>query len=277
MRKLRVSNSPWVVISLLACLVLVPAATFSQDWAGLSKQLRERCTKYHGDIKDLKFAADMKASTPQGDMTTGMTIFQKGEKARVEMQMQGMPGGGEMPPGMADMKIIVIRDGKSTWMISPMTGKMELPAGEAEKYQSQWNCDDYIPKDAEIGGSETVAGRDCFVLIVKDADSAYSKLWIDKETLDLMKSEMKPQDGKSMTGIFAEYKKISGDWKFPYRIEMYQDQKPISTMTVKSVEINKGLSDDLFNAEKVDVKDPRNMNEMMKKMKEPKQDGQKQE
>ena len=276
MSRMRVSNSLWIVSLLMMCLVLIPAASFSQDWAGLSKQLHQRCTKYNADVKDLSLVMEMKASSPEGDVVTAMTVVQKGKKSRAEVQMQGMPGGADMPPGMADMKIVVIDDGKKTWMISPMTGKMELPEDEADTYQNQWSCDDYLPADAEVTGNETISGRDCLVLVVKDAASPYSKLWVDKKTLDPVKTEMKPKDGKTVTAIFSDYKKLSDDWEFPYKTEMYQDKTLISTMIVKSIEINKGVSDDLFNAEKIEAKGP-NMMDMMKKMKEQKKGEEKQE
>ncbi len=40
----------------------------------------------------------------------------------------------------------------------------------------------------------------------------------------------------------------------------------MSTVVVKSVEINKGLSDNLFDPNKVEIKSPVDMQEMMKRM-----------
>ena len=276
MNKSRLLNPAWITLLLCACIVLVPAAGFSQDWAGLSKQLKDRCAKFNKDVNDLALTMEMTSPSPKGDVTTQMTIFKKGEKSRAELQMQGMPGGAEMPPGMAEMKIVVINDGKSTWMINPMTGKMELPAKEADKYQGQWYCDEYIPQEAEIAGSETVSGRDCHILVVKDETSPYSKLWIDKKTLDPVKVEAKPQDGKTSTVLFSDFKKLAGDWQFPYKTEIYQDKTLVSTTIVKSVEMNKGISDDLFDPDKAEAKGP-SMQDMMKTMEEQKKNEGKQE
>ncbi len=268
MRKKRVSNSLWIVLSLLACLVLVPVASFSEDWAGLSKQLHERCVKYNADVKDISIVMEMRAMSPEGDVVTAISAVQKGKKSRAEIQMQG-PGGADMPPGMADIKMTVIHDGKKTWMISPMMGKMEVPEEEAAKYQHQWSCDEYLPAEAEVAGSETVAGRECLVVVVKDKTLPYTKLWIDKKTLDPVKTEMKSEDGKTLSAIFSEYKKLTGEWNYPYKTEMFQDETLISTMIAKSVGVNTGVSDDLFNAEKLEAKGP-DMNEMMKKMEDQK-------
>ncbi|PJA61988.1 MAG: hypothetical protein CO162_03450, partial [bacterium (Candidatus Ratteibacteria) CG_4_9_14_3_um_filter_41_21] len=61
------------------------------------------------------------------------------------------------------------------------------------------------------------------------------------------------------------FRKIEGGWELPYRIEISMDGSPLYTSFIKSLEINSGLSDDLFDPDKVEVKGP-NMQEMMKKM-----------
>jgi len=81
-----------------------------------------------------------------------------------------------------------------------------------------------------------------------------------------VKIEAKPQDGKISTALFSDFKKLTGDWQFPYKTEMYQDKTLLSTMIVKSVAVNKGLSDDLFNPDKADAKGP-SMMDMMKTQK----------
>jgi len=55
-------------------------------------------------------------------------------------------------------------------------------------------------------------------------------------------------------------------WEMPYKMEIYIDDQLQSTMETKSVEINKGLSDDLFDPDKVEIRG--NMEEMMRKMRE---------
>jgi hypothetical protein len=55
----------------------------------------------------------------------------------------------------------------------------------------------------------------------------------------------------------------------PFRTEMYSGKDLISTVVVKSVEVNKGLSDDLFDPDKVEASgsDMKDMMDQMKKMK----------
>lgn len=276
MKKLRTLNPVFVVLPLLACFILVPAAGYSQDWAGLSKQLRDRCAKFNQGVKDMTMTMEMTNVSSEGSFQTQATLFRKGDRFRAEVKMPKMPGGGDMPPEFAEMTTLVIDDGKGVWMINPMTGKIEVPSNETSKYRGQWDCGDYVPEKAEITGGETVSGRDCHVVVVKDATSSYARLWIDKKTLDLMKLEGKPQDGETTVTLFSDFKKVAGDWQVPHKTELYQKDKVVSTIIITSMEANKGLSDDLFDADKAQVKGP-NMMDMMKKMKDQQKEEDKQE
>lgn len=51
----------------------------------------------------------------------------------------------------------------------------------------------------------------------------------------------------------------------PYKTEMFLDEVQTTTVLTKFLEINKGLSDDLFDADKVEVSGP-NIQEMMQNL-----------
>ena len=86
-----------------------------------------------------------------------------------------------------------------------------------------------------------------------------------QKSLHLIKADMKGEKGKTLILINSDFKKIIGDWEMLYTIKMYMSDNLMSTSIVKSVEINKGLSDDLFSPEKIEVSP---MQEMMKMQKE---------
>ena len=260
------------VLVILMCLLLPSSAVFSQDWATFSKLLKENCTKFMGDVRDLTMTMDMTNKSSRGSMTSASTLYSKGDRFRAEITMKEMPGGGAMPAELAGMKTIVIKDGANVWMVNPMTGKMQLPAGDASRYRGQWLCTDYVPESAEIVGSEVVEGRDCFVIADKDPKATFAKLWIDKKNYHLLKLEGKPEEGQpAMVALFSDFRKIAGDWEIPYMTKVNVGSDVASTIAVTSVAVNKGLGDDLFNAEKIEGKTS-NMMDLMKKMKEQQKD-----
>jgi len=256
-------------LALIAFTAILPAGASAETWEGLSKRMIEGCTKYQQSVKDLSWTMEMDIPSSDGSLKTTTLLYSKGKMFRVEVSMEGMEDAG-MPAEMAGMKTIVIGDGESAWIINPMMGKSQIPAEEASKYRAKWSCADYMPVAAEIVGSEKLGGRDCYVLSVLDASSDYAKLWIDQNGFHLLKMEGKPQEGVASVIVLSDYRKVSGDFEMPYRTEMYSGKELISTGVVKSVEVNKGLSDELFDPDKIKVSGPdmKGMMDQMEKMKD---------
>lgn len=255
------STGAKVLVVALVSLVLGVSQGLTADWSSILKEARAKYAKFEKEIKDMTIVQETKMTTPQGEMTSGTKILKKGKKFRMEttmqMQMPGVHGG---------MKTITIFDGKDTWMISPMMGKRKLSAEEEKKYQTEKNWWEVISEKAKIVGTEKVGNRDSYVVEFKEGkEFPFTKIWIDKKNLFLAKAESKGPKGKTMLWVFSDFRKIKRDYEMPYKTEMYVGGKLMSTNLVKSIEINKGLSDDLFNPEKVKVKGF-SMQEMMKKM-----------
>jgi len=255
-----------LVLSLFVCLFFGPIASHAEDWASLSKTLTDRCAKFDQSVKDISLTMEMTNSSSEGKLTTESVLYHKGDRFRAEVSMEGIEGA-DVPAELMHMKTVVIGDGKNIWMINPVMGKTQIPASTGNRYRGQWDCGDYLPGKAEVIGSETIGGHDCFIIAVKDEDSNYSKLWIDKKSSSLIKFEGKPQEGETTVALFSDFRKVAGDWELPYKTEIYSGKALASTIIMKSVEVNKGISDDLFNPDKVQSKGP-GMMEMLKKMKD---------
>ncbi|MFA4947550.1 MAG: outer membrane lipoprotein-sorting protein [Candidatus Krumholzibacteriia bacterium] len=269
MKKSLVFNTA-MVLALLACLAILPANGFTETWESLSKRMIESCTKYKQGLKDITWTMEMEVPSSEGAFKTTSTLYSRGKQFRVEVSMEGMEDAG-MPAEMADMKTIVIGDDTNAWIVNPMMGKSKIPADEGAKYRGQWDCSDYLPVAAEIVGSEKIAGRDCYVLSVLDDSPDFAKLWIDQKSFVLMKLEGKPQEGVASVIVFSDYRKVSGDFEMPFRTEMYSGKDLISTTIVKSIAVNKGLADDLFDPDKIKASsgpDMKGMMEQMEKMKD---------
>ena len=267
MKKSRSFAAAWALVGVFACVALAPAAGVSAEWTDVAKTLTGRCAKFQTEIKDMTADLEMKASTPSGQVLMTMKTYVKGERFRGDIEMKEIPGAEGMPAGMVGMTMAVIGDGKEYWMVSSMMGKQQLPREEADKYAAPWKCGEYIPQSGKIVASETVNGRDCHVVVAMDLTFEMAKIWLDKETLDLLKAEAKQEDAEQTVMFFKDYRKVHGDLRYPYMSEIYQGDKLISTITVKTIDVNKGVADTLFDPDKVEVKGP-NMQELMQKMQE---------
>ena len=256
-----------VVLLALVSLTLAVNQGFTQNLSSILKELEVKYVKFEEEIKDMTTVQEIKVVTSEGEMVSEMQMLRKGEKFRMETTMQ-MSQAPDMPEGMGEMKTIIIYDGKDTWMISSFTGKKKKLSGKDEKqYQRERNWWKLISEKAKLLGTEKVGKRVCYVVEIKDKEYPFTKLWLDKRNLVLIKNESKGTEGERILLIHSDFRKIKGDWEMPYKTEMYTDGELMATSLVKSIKINKGLSDDLFDPDKVKIKRKGfGMREMMKQM-----------
>ena len=243
-----------VVLLALVSLVLTVSHGFTQDLSSILKEAEAKYAKFEEEIKDMTIVQEMKMVTPEGEMISEMQMLRKSEKFRMDTTMQ-ISQAPDMPEGMGEMKTVVIYDGKNTWMISSFMGKKKLSGEEEKQYQRERNWWELISEKAKIVGTEKVDKRECYVVEIEEEEEyPFTKLWLDKRNLVLIKGESKGTKGETILWIHSDFRKIKGDWEMPYKSEIYTDSKLMSTSLVKSIEINKGLSDDLFDPDKVKIK-----------------------
>ena len=260
----------WPVILLVVSVILFLGVGqgFSQSVSDILRKAESNYKNFNQDFKDMAMVFDAKIYTPQGEMTSEMKLFTKGEKSRSEIVMQ-FPESAGMPEGMGSMQTIIIFDGQDTWMISSFAGKQKLTSEEAEEqtqYQTGMNWWQSISDKAKYIGIEKINNRECYVLEIEaGGDSHYSKIWVDKKSLFLIKTESKNDSGETMRMIFSDFRKIKNNWELPYKTEGFMDEVQTMTILLKSFAINQGLPDDLFDVNKVELSGP-NMQEMMQNM-----------
>ena len=260
----------WLVILSVVSVILflIVGQGFSQSVSDILREAEINYKNFNQDFKDMAMVFDAKIYTPEGEMLTEMELFTKGEKSRSEIVMQ-FPEAAGMPEGMGSMQTIIIFDGQDTWMISSFAGKKKLTTEQAEEqmqYQTGMNWWRSISDKAKYIGIERINNRECYVLEIEaGGDSLYSKIWVDKNNLFLVQTEGKNDSGETMRMIFSDFRKIKDNWELPYKTEGFMDEVQMMTILLKSFEINQGLSDDLFDVDKVEVSGP-NIQEMMQNM-----------
>jgi len=246
-----------ILLSVFFTLLIVSGSVYAGDWQTILKGIKDKYAGYQDKIKDIMIIRENRLDTPEGEITSDSKTYKKGIKFRNEMVME-MPN---MPQGMPAIKTIVIYDGEDTWMISPFMGKKKLSADQARGYKRQEDWWTWLSENGELVGSEKIDDQDCYIVKLDIEKTPYSRIWITKEDFAVIKAEFKDKD-KSGVIRFSDYKELSG-FAFPYRIDIYMEGEHQALMLVKSAEVNTGLSDELFDPDKVEMPD---MQEMMKYM-----------
>jgi len=247
-----------LVLAVGAAVLATDQALAKDDFSKSLKEAREKHDEYRAKVTDETVVQETRKPTNAGDMITESTIYSKGDRFRIDAKIT-MSKGGEEEEASAKPQLTttVIHDGESTWMLDPFMGKRQLNRREAQKYRN----DDYwwslIPEKAQVVGSENLGERECYVVVVSGVGEERGiKMWLDKKTSAIVISETEIGEGQKSRMVNSDFRKVEAGWEMPFKTEIMIGESLVSTLIVKSREVNKGLSDDLFNPDKVSAEAP---------------------
>ena len=192
-----------------------------------------------------------------GEESAGVVskLTRKGEKwrmdATISMDDGSAPAKGNPKRGAMSMETVVLFDGVDAWT-STMGMKMKMPK---DKVMEQMSFTEYWkepPEGSTVLGEEAVNGRACYVVEYPKNEFVQKpiKLWIDKEHFVSVQSET-DMSGKLLRTVFGDFRAINGDYVIPHKAEVFSDGAKTMNVTVTKAEVNKGVSDDLFDANKL--------------------------
>jgi outer membrane lipoprotein-sorting protein len=245
------------VAAVAAVFVFIGQPVRAAEWADVLGKAQAACEKQRAPIKDMTITQTMKTSVPGGEVSGDQTIYQRGDKSRMEMSLilpEGTP--------MQKMETIIIGNGTDTWMMNSISGKRKLSGEEARQQEFGRDCWGFTPENSKLIGEGHAQGKDCW-LAELSKDSVTHKLWLDKKTLLVLQGEAR-QGENTARWVLSDYRKVKGEYEHPYKIEIYQDDQPIATMAVQSIALNTGLSDTLFDPDKMQVQQV-DMQELMRR------------
>jgi hypothetical protein len=108
-----------------------------------------------------------------------------------------------------------------------------------------------LPQTAAIVDEEKVNDFDCYVIQIVDPEKIQpNRIWIKKSNYQLVKSEVLAKNGEKRYAFNSNFKKLKDDFEYPWETDIYTGNTLSYICTVKSIEIDKGLSDDLFDVKK---------------------------
>ncbi|HAV42844.1 TPA: hypothetical protein DCX15_02365 [bacterium] len=235
-----------VLVITLISLILGVTQTLGAKWPLVLKEVKDKGAKFEENVKDMTVMEETEMFLPEGKIASKTKILVKGKKFRAETTIL-MSQALQVPEGMGEMKTIVIYDDKDMWVISPLLGKKRLSPKEKKGYRIERNWWDWVSEAAEIVATERVRECECYVVKIKEKEAPANKIWLDKKTFDLIKVETELKKGRRCFMVYSDFRGIEGGWRMPHKSEIYEGEKLVAISIIKSIEVNKGLSDDLFN------------------------------
>ncbi len=216
--------------------------SFSLEY--LIKEAKERHIRFEEMTKDMVILQEAITYSSKKEFISEIRLFKKGKKLRIESAM--------IKP-LEGKKSVVIYDGKDIWMVTSL-GKRKLSKKEASQIKAETNWWDLMTEDAKIIGTENVNEKECYVIGLKrEKDNPLITMWIDIKDLVLIKAESIGTSNEILVWNYFDFREVGKGWKMPYKTEIYSNSKIISIVTTKSIEINKGLFNKLFDVKKEKV------------------------
>jgi len=206
-------------LSILLFLILTSLTGSSQNLTG--DQIIEKVDQNMSSENQV-FTSKMIVHGRRGDRTIGSKTYAVGEKKAFTEYLY--------PEREAGTKMLKLED--KLWIYSPSTDRTIQIAGHMLRQSvmgSDMSYEDMMEDatlrdkyNTEIIGSETINGRNCWVLsltaVVEDVNYYKRKVWIDKERYVPLKEELFAKSGTLLKRTeLSNVKEIEGRW-FPTRI-----------------------------------------------------------
>ncbi len=230
-----------ILIFVVVGLFIEARQSLSVNVQHLIKEAKTKYIRFEKTTEDMVILQQTTTSYSKREIVSELKLFKKREKWRLESAI--------VKPLLTEKKTILIYDGEDTWMVTSL-GKRKLTKEECSQTQVEGNWWDLTTEDAKIIGTESLNGQECYIIGFKEKDNPITKMWIDKKDLVLIKAEGIGQKDEVLVWKYSDFTEVGSNWKIPYKTEVYVNTEITSTVLIKSIEINKGLSNELFVPEK---------------------------
>lgn len=257
-------------LSILMILML-SVSGYAKTWSDIRDMIEKKYSGFSNKIKDMTMEQEIVMNINDSNITGAvsyMKMYTKGDKFRLETSVK-LEGLGEQFGGA---KSYMIKDGDDIWSISPYTGKQKIDPSQIDVSKTEQNWWSFLPEKGEVKGIETINGVDCYMVdFLDNEETMFTSAWIDKKNLLMIRAEIIDPMGEISILMQSDFRKIYGDFKWPYKTEMYKDARLFMKMTVKKLTVNSGLPDSLFDPDNIKIENKSfDMEQIMKMMQQQK-------
>ncbi len=235
------------IVSLSLLSVFLFGLMASQGFGQKATDIMEKYIEAAGGRKRLSSIKDTtmigSLNVVMAGMSGSMTWYQKEPNMmRWDMEVMGM-------------MVTQAFDGEVAWGTNPQTGATEeMPSDQADDFKRMAYGNDILLNPDKHGvtytlkDSETIEGKDYFVLVQTFSDGFSQTLYIDSKTYLPYKSVAT----MTQMGVEAEAETFMSDWRevdgimVSFSARIFYDGEEAVTMTFSEVKFNTGLEDSLF-------------------------------
>jgi outer membrane lipoprotein-sorting protein len=230
-----------ILLTLLAADRLLAAG----DLPEVLRDLEAQCESRHAALQDLTIITDFIIHSPDGDARSMHVIREKGNHIRLDVYRSGAA----VNNSEQRLDFVGISDDKSSWTIT-RAGERHAEGSAVNQQDPNFLCWQFTPETTSMDGEDTVRGKECYMVDVQVRHTT-NRLWIDKDTHFVLQHDEISASGKTTRWVASNFNTATGDLKIPQKTDMYIGDHLMATVIVQSVTFNTGLTDDVFDPDKV--------------------------
>lgn len=220
-------------------------SAFAVDPQAIMNKAQSDCAAFLASIHDIQLEQTMTMTASGDSSVINQRIYRRGDLVRTEIRAIYPPS----PLGSAPT--VVIGNGQQSWLIS-VTNKRELSPEEAQEFQSEKLCWDFAGQNAEAVGFRSVKGRDLIEIRMSEGENSYA-IDLDPATGLIRGGRAFGAESDSVGWEYTDFRDVGTGYMLPFQTTMYAGSIPLSSLTVNGIQLNQGISDDMFDPEKVEM------------------------
>ena len=238
-------NRTCAVISflLMAALLSTGPAFAADNIEALQNQIIEQQDRVRQDIRDLSVATETRAlqGPSRSKVTSSVNNVIKGNKIRTERNTFYYEQGKEE-------HMVAVCNGEEVWVVIPGEFKVQIPIETIDKKSGFYYW--WLPSfnAAKIVDVEKLLDRDLLVIEFnkKPQEKGLHKIWVDKNTLALIKAERVTASGDLLVSVFSDFKTLAPGYEIALKGSSFINDQLYDRYKVTSLKINSGVADDIF-------------------------------
>ncbi|MBI5060226.1 hypothetical protein HZB60_10655 [candidate division KSB1 bacterium] len=238
---------PLLIFLVWAIALALAPNGYAQDpeCAKLVSRVQAQCDRFMAEVFDMTVVQTLSSL----DTETQQRVLRKGTKSRVETivssHSQDLGTISKVPEARNSVWIF---DGTDGWIIEGGKAKTKIASTDLKAYTTTNSCWGFHASSAEVDQAHKIPDKNCCIVGLQDGDTRY-ELFLCTERLIILEGSTTDKAGRSLHWVHSDFRKLGGDFSFPFKTEVYIDRELQSTTIVKSIEVNSGLTDDLFDAD----------------------------
>jgi hypothetical protein len=244
---------------LLLILLLAPSSAAAQDARTLLEQFLSKISAV--SVNDLAVTQEIVVVDPSGSgqkVSGEQHLYLKPpNKRRLETQLESS----RVVTLVNGSRLVMQRDGKAYEAppgdrMRDWRGPIFLFQRSAQDLLAQWQGHGIR---TDVLHQTTHGGRAVTVIGAAPGDQSLPSVWLDPVygVVRLVTREETPAGLKRIELSLSDFRPMVNGISYPYKQETLLDGQPFSVVSVKSVRVNSGLSDELFDPDRLLRESPR--------------------